>query len=129
MKIGFKNTAFVLLSLATVFLSISTMYYAGMYLSYRDGYVHVVLEATENILKIDKDLTEQSTEELNTRIDATLDWYMTRVHGLSQRRPDLLADELSYERVTTMASEAGYDLSGEELAGIRGEVYEYTPNP
>ena len=123
MKIGFKNTAIVFLSVATVLLSISTMYYWGMYMAYKDSYVNVALEATENMLKIDKDLTEQSTEELNTRIDATLDWYMTRVHGLSQH-PDLFANGLRFERVTTMATEAGYDLSGEELTGIRGEVYE-----
>ncbi|MCF6226504.1 MAG: hypothetical protein L3J22_09435 [Xanthomonadales bacterium] len=122
MKITFQKTTILLMSIAIVLLLICSVYYY-MHVSARGGYVHVVLEAAENMLKIDKDLSQQSSEDLKERVDMTLDWYLWKVHRLSQH-PKLIDEEKNhFERVERMALEAGYDLSGEELTGHREEAY------
>ena len=116
-KFELKTAVIAVLSVAAVLLSITTVYFYTMYASSRDSYVGVSLEAAEYMLKVDKDFSEGRSEELKARIDATLDWYLTRVRALGQH-PDLLSGHIrQYERVLKMAREAGYDLSKEELVG------------
>jgi len=123
MKITFQKTTILLMSIAIVLLLICSVHYHNLYVSYRDSYVHEALEATENMLKIDKDLSQQSSDDLKERVDKTLDWYLWQLHRLSQN-PKLIDDKNHFERVAKMALDAGYDLSGEELTGLRGEDFE-----
>jgi hypothetical protein len=129
MKFELKTTVIAVLSVAAVLLSITTVYFFTMYASFRDSYVRVSLDATEYMLKVDKDFSDGRSEELKARIDATLDWYLTQVHALGQH-PDLVSGDIRhFERVLKMAREAGYDLSEEELIGKRGEDYSYDLEP
>lgn len=111
------------MAIAIVLLLICSVHYHNLYVSHRDSYAHELLEATENMLKIDKDLSQQSSDDLRERVDKTLDWYMWKLHRLSQN-PKLIDDKNHFERVAKMALDVGYDLSGEELTGLRGEDFE-----
>ena len=123
MKITSQKTTNLLMTFAIVLLLICSVHYHNLYVSYRDSYVHEALEATENMLKIDKDLSQQSSDDLKARVDKTLDWYLWQLHRLSQN-PKLIDDKNHFDRVVKMALDAGYDLSGEELTGLRGEDFE-----